>query len=610
MKKSNLLRFAVAAAMGFSIAACDLAIDNPTQGDTKRVLGTPDDAEALISTYWKRWMSGVYGSTGDIEGMANVMSLMNYSSLANNCQNNHLPFAGSSNTNSPGNVCGGEQARLYQYMNEVARVSSTFITQVDSGLNMGKTLPSVTDARNLRDKSWAEFLRALSLSYVAMIHDSSSIPSPNNTQTEPECNREPLSGKCTGQLHGYLEVMDSAYAAFDRAITYATTTPNPNGEGGFPIPDDWMPGTFSGWSSANFVKLMRSYRARVRANVARRSTDPVDWAQVVADAQNGLGVDYYVVTNTNSGPGNSWRQQYNSYDTWHQMPPFIIGMADTSGAYEKWISDPLSARGAGNVGFFMITPDLRFPQGKDRAAQQADVLIGSSGANNCGASSGGQGCRRYFYVRPPGEDVFSGQGWGWSNYGFIRFRSWAQRGDGGSARNGKTLFMTQSEIDLLQAEGLYKLGGNDVTVAQLINKTRTRGMDTLQGFTCPTGGCARGGGLPAVLPLRTAAATTVAGQPRGCVPKVPTGETGPVVCGDLWEALKYEKRIETAYTHFAPWYLDSRRWDDLPKDTPLWWPVPFQELQARGRPVSALYGTGLGSGNAPNSAAPGSAYGW
>jgi hypothetical protein len=121
MKKTTLLRFAALAATAFGLAACDLAIDNPTQGDTERVLGTADDAEALISTYYKRWSSGVYGSTGDLEGMANVMSLMNYSSLANNCQNNHLPFAGSANSNNPGNVCGGEQVRLYQFMNEQQR---------------------------------------------------------------------------------------------------------------------------------------------------------------------------------------------------------------------------------------------------------------------------------------------------------------------------------------------------------------------------------------------------------------------------------------------------------------------------------------------------------
>jgi hypothetical protein len=600
MKKNSLLRFAVAAAMGLTLAACDLAIDNPTQGDTKRVLGTPDDAEALISTYWKRWMSGVYGSTGNLEGMANVMSLQNYSSLANNCQNNHLPFAGSSNTNTPGNVCAGEQVRLYQYMNEVARVSSTFLQQMDSGLVLGETLPIATDARNLRARAWSEFLRGLSLGYVALMHDSSSIVSPTMPTSEPACNKDPLTGVCTGILYSYDVVAESAYVAFDRAITYAQTTANPNGDG-FPIPDSWMPGTIA-WSSSNFVKLIRSYRARIRANMARRSTDVVDWAAVAADVQNGLNQDYYVVTSTTTGPSISWRQQYNSFDTWHQMPPFFIGMADVSGAYEAWIAQPLSARGSGNTGFFMVTPDLRFPQGATRSAQQSDFTLSS-----CQASSGGQGCKRYFYNRPNGDDVFSGQGWGWSNYGFARFRSWAQRGDAGSARNGKTLIMTKAELDLLRAEALYKLGGNDATVASLINNSRTATMGPISGFTCPSSGCARGGGLPAVLAVRTPLAT---GTMPNCVPKVPTGPTGPVVCGDLWDALKYEKRMETAYTTYAPWFLDGRRWDDLPKDTPLFWPVPFQDLQARGRPTTALYGTGVGSGNAANSTAPGSAYGW
>jgi hypothetical protein len=536
--------------------------------------------------------------------MANVMSLMNYSSLANNCQNNHLPFAGANVTNTPGNVCAGEQVRLYSYMNEVARVSSTFLSQLDNGLVLGQTLPAETDARNLRDRAWAEFLRGISLGYLAMVYDSSSIVSPTQDQTEPECNRDQLTGTCTGLLKGYTEVADSSMAALGRAITYATTTPNPNGDG-FPIPDTWMPSNFS-WSSANFVRIVRSYRARIRANVARSSTEAVDWAAVVADAQNGLPEDYYVTTSTTGGIGNSWRQQYNAYDTWHQMPPFIIGMADTSSNYATWINTPLSARGAGNNGFFMITPDLRFPQGNTRSEQQADFKL-----DDCSAKSGGQACKRYFYNRPSGDDVFSGQGWGWSNYGFARFRSWVQRGDNGSARNGNTIFMTKAELDMLQAEGLYKQGAaNDAAVAALVNVTRTRGMDSTitkdAGFTWPKGGVARGGGLPAVAPLRTSAATGVA---PACVPKVPNA-AGTLTCGDLWEALKYEKRIETAYTSYAPWFFDSRRWDDLPKDTPLFWPVPYQELQARGRPTTALYGTGTGSGSAANSTAPGSAYGW
>jgi hypothetical protein len=599
---NKFIRLAVlAGAVG--LGACDLAIENPTSGDTKRVLGSPADAENLISTYFKRWHSGVYGSTGSLEGMASVMSLMNYSSLANNCLNNHAPFANISNGNTPGNVCQGEQSRLYQFMNEVSRVSSGFIAQMDGpdhdpagtdGLTLGTTAPA-TDARNLRARAFAEFLRGLSLGYVALMHDSSSIISPNMVTTEPDCVDQ--GGVCSGALRPYSQVMDSAYAAFDRAIAY-TNTPAATitGSGGFPIPDGWMPSP-TPWTPANFTALIRSYKARLRANVARSATETVDWAAVVADAQNGITADSYLTMSTTTGPTNQWRTQFDSYTTWHQMPPFIIGMADVSGSYQAWINTALVDRGAGNVGFFMVTPDLRFPQGLTRTAQQADFAVTS-------CETGGTACKRYFVNRSAANDQFSGAGWGWSNYDHVRFHSWNVNGDATSARNGRTLTFTVAELDMLQAEGLYKIGGQDATVATLINKTRTKGMGTHPVFG--TAGVALGGGLPAVVAARNGTAT---GTAPTCVPKVP-GAGGVVSCGDLWEALKYEKRIETAYTHYAPWFLDSRRWNDLPKDTPLFWPVPYQDLQARGRSVAQLYGTGPGSGNAPNSTAPGSAYGW
>jgi hypothetical protein len=63
-------------------------------------------------------------------------------------------------------------------------------------------------------------------------------------------------------------------------------------------------------------------------------------------------------------------------------------------------------------------------------------------------------------------------------------------------------------------------------------------------------------------------------------------------CGDILEAMKWEKRMETAYTTYGAWYLDSRGWGDLPVGTPLSWPVPFQELDARQRPIYDLGGSG------------------
>jgi hypothetical protein len=160
----------------------------------------------------------------------------------------------------------------------------------------------------------------------------------------------------------------------------------------------------------------------------------------------------------------------------------------------------------------------------------------------------------------------------------------------GSAQNGKTPYFTLAELNMLEAEGqIYK--GNFAAARDLVNKTRTKN------------------GLPAI----TAADNTTP-VPGGsdCVPKTPSGQ-GPsatVKCGNLFEAMKWEKRIEEAYTHFADWFLDSRGWGDLAEGTPLVWAVPYQDLQARGYKTGDIYGAGPGVGTAPNSTAGKGTYGW
>ena len=47
-----------------------------------------------------------------------------------------------------------------------------------------------------------------------------------------------------------------------------------------------------------------------------------------------------------------------------------------------------------------------------------------------------------------------------------------------------------------------------------------------------------------------------------CVPQVPTGN-GTVACGNIMEAMKYEKRIETTYSGFGRFWIDGRGWGDL-----------------------------------------------
>lgn len=548
----------VAALALVGLGACDLKVQNPNQPETERVLASSTDVESLLGTYYRRWHSGMYGSTANVALMMGVQSFENYSSLSNNCLGQRVGIPRAANDNAIGNPCGPEQVRVYNYMSEVNRVSSSILATLDkSGFTLGST------AQDNRARSFAQFLRGMSLGYMAMVHDSAAITDPTTGAEE------------AGELKGYPEVAAAAMDAFDKSITAANA--GGAGSGGFPLPASWIPSSTS-FTAPEFVRLVRSYRARIRANMARTPAEraAVNWDLVIADAQAGITADHDNITNTINGPFDTPRAQLYSYTTWHQMTPFVIGMADNSGSYAAWIAKSLAERGSDGA-FFMTTPDLRFPQGATRAAQQADFPI-----TQCNGAS--TVCKRYFVNRATGSDNFSGNGWGWSNYDHARFFSWRTSGDA-TGQNGKLVFMTKTEIDLLQAEGQYHKN-NLAAVLTLVNASRVRS------------------GLPA---LTAADKTTQVPGGADCVPKVPVGPAfTTIACGNLFEALKYEKRMETAYTHFGAWFFDMRGWGDLAAGTGTDWPVPYQDLQARGRTSDLIYSTG---GANTHSAARGT-YGW
>jgi len=215
----------------FAVAGCDLNVQNPNAPDTHRVLETPTDAENLLAAYYKRWHTGLFGSLTVFEGMSSVMSYMNYSSLANNCMNTSAPSSGGIlNNNTPGNVCFGEQYRVYQIEEEVVHVASSFLGTLGT-----TSLPSIgSPKRDARDQAFAEFLRGLALSYLALYYDSSAVITPAMAVS---------ATPNAGTLAYYTDVRDSAFAAFDRAITYANTSATAVGSAsdGFPLPATWIP---------------------------------------------------------------------------------------------------------------------------------------------------------------------------------------------------------------------------------------------------------------------------------------------------------------------------------------------------------------------------------
>jgi hypothetical protein len=560
MNRTLTRSVAIAVAM-LGLGACELRVDNPNQPETERVLASPVDIESLLGNYYRRWHEGLYRNTGNIGLMAMVQSFEDFSSLSNDCMGQRVTIPRPANDNSIGNGCKDQQLRIYTIENEVARVSSSILGRLEApGFTLG------SPAQDLRAKAFGQFLRGISLGYLALVYDSSAVVEVATSNEDP------------GELVGYNAVAAASMDALQKAIDYANTA-GASANGGFPLPSGWIPSSTT-FTAAEFVRLARSYRARIRAGVARTPAEraAVNWDLVIADAQNGITANHDNITSTTAGPFNGILDQLYSYGTWHQMTPFVVGMADVSGAYATWIAKPLPDRGADGP-FFMVTPDLRFPQGSTRAAQQADFAMQS-------CEVAGATCKRYFVNRPAGSDPQSSPTWGLSNYDHVRFRSWRMAGDGGSARNGKLLFMTKAEMDMLEAEGHIRKG-NYAAAAALINKTRV-----------PNG----------LLAITATDGTSPVPGGSDCVPKVPVGPSfNTIACGNMMEAMKYEKRIEEAYSHFIGWFLDMRGWGDLPAGTGLHWPVPYQDLQARNRPLSAIYSTGGGTN--PASAVKGT-YGW
>ena len=119
----------------------------------------------------------------------------------------------------------------------------------------------------------------------------------------------------------------------------------------------------------------------------------------------------------------------------------------------------------------------------------------------------------------PGRGTFQ-----WSNYRDFRFQTYF------TTFEGATPDITVREARLLHAEGLY-LQGNLAGAAAIVNESRVAN-----------------GELPPV---------TTAGVPAsaGCVPKLANG-----TCGDLWAALKWEKRVEIWMHYLGDWFFDSRAW--------------------------------------------------
>jgi hypothetical protein len=533
-----------ASLLAVTATSCDqnLGVENLSDPDIAKVFATGASIESTIGAGYQTVHNAISNQNNqpgvEVFGLESYSGLNNFN-LGTRAAIPRLPI---------NNVIGAPTIfNEFTSLAKEARLIVNAMDALDALVKGGKTIGS--KGKDLRARSFGFFVAGTSLGWLGMIYDSAAIVAPGMAHD----SIPPLSGS--------QDVGKAAIVLLDSALAIAN---DPAAAAGFPLEAAWLSGS-SGYTLDQYKRLIRSYRARIRAGITRTPAQAaaVDWAKVIDDAENGIQANLMV----NSGGSTGWSVGYQvvRYQdaTWSEVSMMYMGMADVSGGYANFIAADYSHK---NGWFLVITPDQRWPQGATRAAQNAASVQPTSAAS-----------RPYISNRPLANDA-GGDGWGISFYDYFRWRYIKV-----NSNTGLYPEFLKAENDLLAAEG-YIRTGNIPAAAAKIDLTRVAN-----------------GGLPALTGVVTSATQSVPGG-ASCVPQVPTGK-GTVACGTIMEAMKYEKRIENTYAGFGRFWIDSRGWGDLVENTALEFPVPYQEMQSRQKPYYLL-GSGFGS------AAPKGTYGF
>lgn len=381
-----------------------------------------------------------------------------------------------------------------------------------------------------RALAFAKLMQGITLGQLAMVLDSAYLLDENLELQPPPAPPPPLAGS--------QEVLALAIEKLEEAIAITDTA-------NFTLPaDPWL--FVSGYTDNDVAQLAHTFAARFLASYGRtrQERDDAPWDQVLFHAERGITRDL----NPNAVPERLFhdfrrvaaRQRTITPGDFARLDYWLVGPADSTGGIITWVNnDDVDDRRP----FTMRTKDRRIqPDGPVPGGTTPffGKYFGHHRADIWNASRGFYHRTYYFYHRA---------------------------GRGNTWETGPQLVLTVTEKNLLRAEALIRLD-RAAEAVPLINLTRVAN-----------------GELPPV---------TVDGPPDepGCVPRKIRPGPRQGQCGSLWDALRYEKRIEGAGIDQTTAYLDARGWQSLVVGTPLQFPVPALELQLREQAIYSYGGVG------------------
>jgi len=550
------LHYLFAAVIAFGAVACSdsLNVRNDNSPDKALALSRPVDVENLIAgAYNSAWVAN-HGSLASLAPQMANSGLESYSALGNYGMGmrSALPRVAIDNSHGAPPSENSGSPRDFQRFERAARAAALGLQSLNrTGFTIGSA------ARDRRARAFAHFVKGVALGQLALSYDSGAVVSEYDDPA------------VVPPLVAYDSLMKTALFYIDSAITLSTgTAPTGPASDWFPLPVSWLRNnTPASMTAANFIALCRTFKAKFRTQNARTPAEraAVNWALVIADGQNGLGTNFVMDLSSSAGWDEQMLANNNSYTSWAQGHFFPLAFADTSHTGTTYLFDTfLGTTPVYNRQPFLVqTPDLRFPRGATRAAQQ-------------GANSTPGGANGFPYYRNRSGADTPGDALSFGYYDHVRFLTTQSAAN----RVGTWIYIPRAETNLLIAEGLIRTG-QVAAALPWIDSTRVRA------------------GLPALVGTIVDTTTRVPGG-TGCAPRIPDPATNYLTskCANVWEAMKHEMRMETALTGWGQWFFYLRGIGDLPEGTPYHWPVPYQEMDARVTDSYNMGGVGAAGGAA------------
>ena len=541
-------RILAACALIMGATACqDLNVTNPNNPQREAVVESAEDVVSLIATGFRRWVTLTQSNTPS-------------SALTNASDEFSSGF-----TDQGTHYAGVEPRQAIDNgptsPNSPNRTPISTLYSIIAGVNValqaideyGLVIREGGVDQTARTNAFAKFVQGVSHSYVGLLYDQSWVYSETvNTDTIVFA---PGSTQVQDLLRPYTEIRDTAVAQLERVVAISQGN-------SFSLPSTqglWIPGLEV--DNQQLARIANSYIARTLAYSARSPQEraAVDWNRVIGHIDAGIVQDFAPIASpgvlTSSIKQRMARQRTTTPGDYMRMDYMLVGAADQSGQASTWANQPWSDRQP----FIMEdVRDQRIMSSPDAPCTSDATLSHEVEGSYMGchvatifALSRGTGQRSYYYYHRLG-----------------RLTAW---------ESGPLPIMTVGEMQLLKAEGLLRLGRIDEAIA-IINETRVNN-----------------GGLP---PVTRDGVPMVDGN---CTPRRLNGVNGrPGECGSLWDAYRYEKRMEGAGVEAGIAFWDARGWDALVENTPIHFPFPGNELEILGLPEYTTGGGQQGSAPPPN----------